>query len=354
MTENRKIAFVVISKNGLKMARFLTKLLGGDIFCLNKYKEDDCIGFEKVPEITQNIFKKYNAIVYIMATGIVVRSISNLINNKFLDPAVIVVDDAGKFVISLLSGHFGGANELTIHISNFLNAIPVVTTATDVHNKFSIDNYMKKYFMLPNDYKELKLFSVKILKGEKLNIYIEEQLSEFSFVREIINQIPHACFHFNYLSNINYDLLITFKDNLFGSVILYPKILHVGIGFSTKVNSSDLLFAVEESFKKYNLSIKSLKSVSSLERKIQTKVFEDFYKKLCSYTFVQKNSFCVEKLKAHEDKFQGSDFVKGAVGVGAVAKPCAYLSSKKGIEIFYEKMKGVTISTFIENPKGDD
>ena len=79
-----------------------------------------------------------------MATGIVVRAIAPLIISKFSDPAILVMDEKGNNIISLLSGHMGGANEMTLYISDLINSNPVITTATDVNKKSSLDMIAKK------------------------------------------------------------------------------------------------------------------------------------------------------------------------------------------------------------------
>ena len=78
------------------------------------------------------------------SAGIAVRSIAPFIQSKKKDPAVLVVDELGKFVISLLSGHLGGANELACLAADILQAIPVVTTATDLEGKFAVDVFAKQ------------------------------------------------------------------------------------------------------------------------------------------------------------------------------------------------------------------
>ena len=83
-------------------------------------------------------------VIFIGACGIAVRSIAPYIAGKKTDPAVLVIDECGKFVIALLSGHLGGANELALRCAGYLKAVPVVTTATDLHSRFAVDVFAKK------------------------------------------------------------------------------------------------------------------------------------------------------------------------------------------------------------------
>lgn len=89
-------------------------------------------------------FETDDAIIFVGACGIAVRSIAPYVASKKSDPAVLVIDECGKFVISLLSGHLGGANELTLEVAELLGAVPVVTTATDLHHRFAVDVFAKR------------------------------------------------------------------------------------------------------------------------------------------------------------------------------------------------------------------
>ena len=87
-------------------------------------------------------------VIFIGACGIAVRSIAPYIAGKKTDPAVLVIDECGKFVIALLSGHLGGANELALRCAGYLKAVPVVTTATDLHSRFAVDVLQKRMAVL--------------------------------------------------------------------------------------------------------------------------------------------------------------------------------------------------------------
>lgn len=109
-----------ITNNGLELAKRLKGLYPDA--ALSKFKA------KKVSEL----WGEGKTLIFIMATGIVVRTIAPLIKDKRIDPAVVVLDEKGEYAISLLSGHLGGANRLAKEIANFLGARPVITTASDV------------------------------------------------------------------------------------------------------------------------------------------------------------------------------------------------------------------------------
>lgn len=118
-------------------------------------------------------FPVSDGIIFIGAAGIAVRSIAPYVQSKKSDPAVVVVDECGRFVISLLSGHLGGANALAHQAAKILNAIPVVTTATDLQGKFAVDVFAKKNNCHIFRMKEAKEVSAALLAGEKVGFYSE-------------------------------------------------------------------------------------------------------------------------------------------------------------------------------------
>ncbi|MCD4779706.1 MAG: cobalamin biosynthesis protein [Candidatus Omnitrophica bacterium] len=133
-----KIAIIVINKDGDVIARKIKKAFNSaDIYSnTGKKQQNRC----SVTQITEEFFnkEKYEGLVYIAASGIVVRSIAPFIKNKYDDPAVVCVDTSGRSAISLLSGHEGGANRLTYKVAAAIGAQPVITTGTEVHKKYII------------------------------------------------------------------------------------------------------------------------------------------------------------------------------------------------------------------------
>jgi len=128
-----KTALVTLSAEGFAILRKLATGLP-DTYC---YIHKDVPGnyeadrFESIIALTANIFGRYKDLIYVAPCGVVVRAIGPLITNKLTDPAVVVVDAGGRFSISLLSGHEGGANELAVKAGNILGAEPVITTTTE-------------------------------------------------------------------------------------------------------------------------------------------------------------------------------------------------------------------------------
>lgn len=124
-------------------------------------------------DIVEEWFTKseVDAIIFVGATGIAVRAIAPFICGKAVDPAVLVIDEAGRYVISLLSGHLGGANALARTAASLIGAEPIITTATDAESAFAVDTFAKENGFLLTDLRKAKAVSAKVLRGEKLRIY---------------------------------------------------------------------------------------------------------------------------------------------------------------------------------------
>ena len=129
-----KIAIISVSDKGYELSLKLKEKLDQDSTII---KND--LFHKNVKKIFPILFYEYDAIIAIMASGILIRSIAPLVESKTSDPAVLNIDDNGNFVISTLSGHLGGANSLTQKVAELIDATPVITTSTDVNKKLGID-----------------------------------------------------------------------------------------------------------------------------------------------------------------------------------------------------------------------
>lgn len=146
-----KIAIASFTRNGCVWNQKLCAALkkhSCEGYALEKYGKEAGIPAiaPSLPAWTERMFQEMDAILFIGACGIAVRSIAPYVKSKKTDPAVLCMDEQGKFVISLLSGHIGGANELTEEVAAVTGAVPVITTATDVNHKFAVDVFAVKNY----------------------------------------------------------------------------------------------------------------------------------------------------------------------------------------------------------------
>lgn len=160
-------AYFYLTDEGEKLAHKLAAAHPGDIYNKENFKENLRAGFSK-----------YDSLVCIMATGIVVRILAPLIVHKTSDPAVVVLDQKGKHAISLLSGHLGGANDLAREMAAISGGEAVITTATDVAGELSFDTFAKKYDMAIENIGQLKHISGALLSGKKVNVFTDKNVEE--------------------------------------------------------------------------------------------------------------------------------------------------------------------------------
>ncbi|MFR2606517.1 MAG: cobalt-precorrin 5A hydrolase [Waltera sp.] len=115
----------------------------------------------------------HHALVFVGACGIAVRAIAPWITDKLHDSPVLVMDEQGQYVIPLLSGHVGGANELAVRLAGELGAVPVITTATDLHGSFAVDLFAKRNDLWIHNREGIARVSSKILAGEKITMSVQ-------------------------------------------------------------------------------------------------------------------------------------------------------------------------------------
>lgn len=339
-TEQQKNrAIITITKGGYELGKVLKNmLLDADLYANKKYvdKHDFSIK-DGVGNLSAEIFNKYSELIYIMATGIVIRSIAPYIRDKTLDPAVVVMDEKGRNVISLLSGHLGGANDLTLHIAKLINSNPVITTASDTNNKISIDMLANRYNLALESMDKAKKITANILDGQSYCIYDELELANHSEGIDICTGIDKATSYDNIIAFTNKEELLADNDY----IILRPKSLVVGLGCRRGKPWTELYEALVKALKLIGKNIFDIKHLATVDLKADEQGLIDLSNKLG----VELRIIDRSQIKPIEDRFDVSEFVKKTIGVGAVAEPVAVLASEHGKLILNKtKFDGITIA----------
>lgn len=279
----------------------------------------------------------FDGFIFISASGIAVRMINPYIKNKAIDPAIIVVDDYGKYAISLLSGHLGGANEIAIWISEHSNAIPVITTASDNRNIESIDMFAKKNSYYVEDMKSITKLTAMMVNGRKIGLFSEDNriinYDNLSILREL-DKMDGTLDGMIIVSSIND---IKLQDMPY--TILRPRNINIGIGCRKGIDKDIILEAIDIALKSKNLSSKSIKSLGTIEvKKDEQGIIETAKHYKCPLKI-----FTIEEIGRVDHMFEKSQFVKDTIGVYSVSEPSAYLLGG-GLIVSKLKHKGVTIS----------
>lgn len=174
LVSKRRYAAVAITRNGIGLALKLRAGLGEtEVFCYAKYsggvemRAGEISLFEgPVKDLLPRLFRDYEGVILFFSLGAAVRLIAPLLQDKRTDPAVIVIDERGEHVISMLSGHLGGANRLTLQIAGLLGSHPVITTASDVQGTFAVDLLGREYGWRADSFTGMKSVSAALVNGE--------------------------------------------------------------------------------------------------------------------------------------------------------------------------------------------
>lgn len=318
--------------NGEKLANRLAKQLYNDRQFVLHYKRVKRLG-----DYIGSIFRKNHILVFIGAAGIAVRAVAPLLQNKMKDPAVIVIDETGRYVIPLLSGHVGRANYFAEKIATLIDAVPVLTTATDVNGVFAVDTFAveKRYVIVnPNMIKEI---SSQILQGR--NVGLTSEL-------KIIGQPPkHVIVKNKGRVGIYIGMKLDYKP-FTQTLHLLPKCFHVGIGTVRNISFQKLNVFFQKTLKEQKIAVEWIGSLSSIDLKKNERAIL----KLANYYNIPFHTYSAEELRQLEDRFSHSEFVHSVTGVGNVCESSAYLASKQGQIIMGKTANtGITLAIAKEN-----
>ncbi len=320
-------AVVAISPKGVELARKLNKQMVCDIYVLEKYKGEGCNSFNcTLSQLAYNLFKNYREIVMIMSTGIAVRAIAPHIRDKTYDPAIVVLDDSGKFSISLLSGHIGGANKLAQYVAGIIRAMPVVTTSSDNHGIEAVDMLAKRLDLSISDLEDAKLITAIMLNGGKVGVICDcDGLREFLQGYRLTSR---DTFESENLDGIIYigNSKKLFKENGIPFVKLTAKNIVIGAGCKKGIPAEYFEKALDEFLDDNNVDKLSVKGIATVEIKRDEKA-------ICS--LAEKRGWeldfiTLEEIKKVQHLFSKSKFVEKVLGVGGVCEPCAYIASNMG------------------------
>ena len=267
------VSVLAITKNGINIGEKLKELFPNwDIFVPSKLSnENKSIIWYSEPTSDKiiELFKNSNALICLFSLGAVIRLIAPYLKDKKTDPAVIVIDDKTNFVISVLSGHIGGANELTQEISEKLNALPVITTAADVNKTIAVDLVGREFGWKIDDETTVTKISAHMVNAESIGVF--QQTGNKKWYKKL----PKNVTIYNSLeelkkSNSKAYLIIsdTIIDNELAqeSVIYRPQSLVIGIGLHWDTTKDTIKDGIEHCLKKFNLSSKCIAKLVSIKK----------------------------------------------------------------------------------------
>lgn len=320
-----KTAVISVTKAGDDIAEKLKNKLDIDLYSKENVKEFS------LRQVTKKAMEEYKAVVFISSTGIAVRAIAEFIKTKDKDPAVLVIDSSGKFVISLLSGHLGGANELTLEISELLNSTPVITTATDNMGVTAPDMIAKDNELVIDSLKDAK--DIAALLVDKKRVGFIDTKSKISIPK------GYTCD----LENVDGLVYVTDKLNEdisqhVPTLKLIRKDIVLGIGCRKDFDPDKMRQTIQTLLKDRDIDERAVKAIGTVEVKKNEKAILQ----LAEYLGCELKIFSIEEIKKVHHKYEGSNFVEKTIGVRAVCEPSVELI---GAKLITDKIKadGMTV-----------
>lgn len=330
-----KYAVISVSREGALLGRRVKDGISGEGTLYERKGAEsggEAVYFNRTLALTSDIFTKYDGLLFIMASGIAVRAVAPHVVSKASDPAVLVMDECGKHCISLLSGHLGGANAWAREVAAAVGADPVITTATDVHERRAPDDVARELMMRVEPLGALKPVNSLIAEGKKVSWFLD---METEGAESIGKRLSEKGIAFLPLSDLP-------KEDFRGCVIisnekvhvdkpfvrLVPKNVYVGIG--CKRGTPEAL--IEDAFQKALSAARAYEyqvaSLASVDAKADEKGLLDF----ALHHHLPIHFYKSEELRKVTEDFglPISKFVENTIGVGNVCQSAALMESMKG------------------------
>jgi len=349
-TSSSSIAVWAITPNGLALGKKICLGVSGSILFVSEAIEKEIqpnlepgvpgvSTFKKLStELTLQFFQ-FSAHIFIFSAGIAVRMIAPLIQSKITDPGVVVVDDRGIHVISLLSGHLGGANGLTQKIATLIDARPVVTTATDINNLPSIDMLARESHLYIENPGAIKHVNMSFLKHKIMDVYdplncIRTKIPERFIGRQVIPVKGTGVI-------CTWAIIKVPRETL----VLRPRVLSVGIGCNRNTSLEVIHDFLNEVFVREGLSLNSVFTLATTEVKQDEKGLLSLASRLeLPLKFYDKN-----QLNSVDTIETPSKMVEKHLGVKSVCEAAAILAADRGrLIVTKKKNQDVTIAVALK------
>lgn len=270
-----------------------------------------------------------DGLVFIGACGIAVRAIAPHIRDKFSDPAVVSIDEKGKFIIPLLSGHVGGANALARRLAAETAGVPVISTGTDIHGLFAVDEWAARQELVMDGRQAAKKISSALLHGQAVSFQ-----SDFPVTGPLPDGVTTNPGSLGFCITVS-----TGKQPFQTTLRLMPKILILGIGCRRGTREEDILDVVGNVLARENLSPQSVTEAATIDLKADEPGLLEFCRRLS----LRLHTYSAAELSKAEGNFSSSDFVKSVTGTDNV---CERAAVRAGGALLVKKQadRGITVA----------
>ncbi|MDR0373209.1 MAG: cobalamin biosynthesis protein [Nitrososphaerota archaeon] len=351
------IVIVAITHHGVKTALKIQKALdrcglASRVYAPKKYSAPGVTVIDtNLAGFIKDNYSKASALVTVMATGITIRAVAPLLESKLTDPAVIGVDATGKFVISLLAGHLGGANDLTQTIAAGIGAIPVITTASDALGKLSADELARsQHLSIQNPDSLVAVNSAIVNNGRVVAVLVgdikvpRDTLSCFD-----VKQVQNSTEAQELIEAYDAGIIITDKPVAtakFGKplTILKAKRIIVGLGARKDTPTENIVGAVEVALERVHVPLGRVQAFATVDIKRTSQPMLDAVERLgAPLEFLSVDAL---RSVANADLSPDSVMVQQKIGVGGVCERAALLVAGNNSKLILKKIKlnGATVA----------
>ncbi|AMK10511.1 MAG: cobalt-precorrin 5A hydrolase [Pseudodesulfovibrio sp.] len=329
----KKIAIYALTSRGLAVGTRLAAKLPGTLYASKSLEPDDAMPFESLTHLVSATFNTFDGHVFVAAAGIVVRCIAPHLQSKETDPAVVCMDQNGRYAVSLLSGHLGGANELADRCARIMGGLPVITTATDTAGVLSIDTLADAKGLVIGNIEKVKNVNMALLEGHTVQLYDPEDWLGLAWDTSFEVAGPDGW------NPHRPGIWVSWHaDSPEGALSLHPRVLHLGIGCRRDVTAYEILDHVHEVFRRNGFAMESIASVGSVEAKRN----EAGLLEAAAELGAEPVFYSTAQLAAI-DAPTPSDRVQEHMGVPSVAEASALLAAHGG-ELIVTKEKTSTVT----------
>lgn len=332
-----KVAIFAYSRQGCKTARRVMEYFAGhelQCYTMERFQEP---GFGSICRPSKPfygpIFREVDAMVFVGSVGIAVREIAPHVRDKTTDPAVVSIDELGKFSVPLLSGHIGGANDLAIALGEALGAMPVITTATDINKRFSVDAWAVRNGLRIHSLDRAKTVSAAILEADV----------PLSCDYPIVTELPRGVI-LGDRGQVGIRISVYKEEPFEKTLRLIPPILHLGIGCRKGTSKEAIRDAVETVLKDHGIDRRALKCAASIDLKAEEPGLLTF----CESWKLPVTFYTAQELGAVSGEFTPSEFVCRVTGVDNVCERAAKLRAEELI-VHKTALNGVTVAVAAEH-----
>lgn len=335
-----RISIISFTGRGTALSKKIKQVLKDDFECMlyTKYSQNTDSNIQEISGPTADWaaqrFLEQDGLLFIGACGIAVRSIAPCIKDKLQDSPVLVMDETGAYVIPILSGHYGGANELAGLIADRMQAQAVITTATDVNHLFAVDVFAAKNHLVIKEREKIAQVSAKILDTKEITMAV---------AGEAAGNVPPEVKLVSYPPKQAVDVLVAASSQKEGKeaassveMHLIPRVLVLGMGCRRGKSSEEIEAFVTAELKERRIPIEAVAVLATIERKKDEEGLLSFAQKYG----MEFAYFTGEQLEAAEGSFTGSGFVKEQVGVDNVCERAAVTAAGTGGRLLVRKTAG--------------